>query len=215
MTPESLSVSSDPGSPQSFGSYEQNQLDNFLEMFENPNCPPIDYQAHPTTRQERGYYQEPQQPAREPYSSSMLKGLLQKPPVTSPSAGSSSTSTSLHGKTNVPSACDINSIQDLEQFLVTPLPISMPSGATRGRNGVKGLKDKRVRKKVQNKTAASRYRQKKRIEKEFLEEQQANLEAENADLRSKADHLEKEISYLKGLLAEVHSRKHKHTGNTF
>jgi len=62
---------------------------------------------------------------------------------------------------------------------------------------------KKTKKKEQNKTAAQRYRMKKKMEKGsvFMEEQEE--EKRNKELKAKVDALEKEISYLKDLMAEV------------
>lgn len=69
---------------------------------------------------------------------------------------------------------------------------------------VKGEKlDKRLKKMEQNKTAATRYRQKKRAEQEALTGECKELEKKNAALKERADALAKEIQYLKDLMEEV------------
>lgn len=69
---------------------------------------------------------------------------------------------------------------------------------------VKGEKlDKRLKKMEQNKTAATRYRQKKRAEQEALTGECKELEKKNEALKEKADSLAKEIQYLKDLIEEV------------
>lgn len=69
---------------------------------------------------------------------------------------------------------------------------------------VKGEKlDKKLKKMEQNKTAATRYRQKKRAEQEALTGECKELEKKNQALKEKADSLAKEIKYLKDLIEEV------------
>jgi len=63
--------------------------------------------------------------------------------------------------------------------------------------------ERRVRKKEQNKTAALRYRQKKREEKGHTMTEVEELEQQNQVLKNRADELSKEISYLRGLLEEI------------
>lgn len=68
---------------------------------------------------------------------------------------------------------------------------------------------KKERKREQNKTAATRYRQKKKEEGEILLKQQCELEEINRALHSKVDKLTAEISYLKGLWSEVTQARRK------
>jgi hypothetical protein len=63
--------------------------------------------------------------------------------------------------------------------------------------------DRKLKKKEQNKTAALRYRNKKREEKGVVYSEVEELEQKNAKLQAKADDLTREISYLKGLLDEI------------
>ncbi|XP_077195563.1 cyclic AMP-dependent transcription factor ATF-4 [Paroedura picta] len=76
---------------------------------------------------------------------------------------------------------------------------------------VKGEKrvDKKLKKMEQNKTAATRYRQKKRAEREAVSGECRELEQKNEALREKADSLSKEIQYLKDLIEEVRKAKNK------
>ncbi|XP_021240453.1 cyclic AMP-dependent transcription factor ATF-4 [Numida meleagris] len=76
---------------------------------------------------------------------------------------------------------------------------------------VKGEKkiDKKLKKMEQNKTAATRYRQKKRAEQEALSGECRDLEQKNQALKEKADSLSKEIQYLKDLVEEVRKAKVK------
>lgn len=66
---------------------------------------------------------------------------------------------------------------------------------------------KRERKREQNKTAALRYRQRKKGEKSEVDDVKQELEEKNSSLRSTVDSLEAEISYLKQLWAEIEKRK--------
>lgn len=73
---------------------------------------------------------------------------------------------------------------------------------------MKGEKlEKKLKKMEQNKTAATRYRQKKRAEQEALAGECRGLEERNAALRERADGLAKEIQYLKDLLEEVRAAR--------
>nr|XP_020476921.1 cyclic AMP-dependent transcription factor ATF-4-like [Monopterus albus] len=67
----------------------------------------------------------------------------------------------------------------------------------------KAPKDKKVKKMEQNKTAATRYRQKKRAEHDKLSEEHALLERKNMELTEKAESMAREIEYLKELMEEV------------
>ncbi|KAM8930345.1 cyclic AMP-dependent transcription factor ATF-4 [Pelodytes ibericus] len=69
--------------------------------------------------------------------------------------------------------------------------------------------DKKTKKMEQNKTAATRYRQKKRAEQEAISGECRELEAKNDVLQEKADSLAKEIQYLKDLIEEVRNAKSK------
>jgi hypothetical protein len=63
--------------------------------------------------------------------------------------------------------------------------------------------ERRLRKKEQNKTAAQRYREKKRGEHGTVLSEYELLERRNTELRTKVDDMTKEISYLKGLIEEI------------
>lgn len=64
-------------------------------------------------------------------------------------------------------------------------------------------KTKRERKRVQNKDAATRYRQKKRKEVKCLGQDESVLLGENQKLTVQVQQLSTEISYLKGLMREM------------
>lgn len=75
---------------------------------------------------------------------------------------------------------------------------------------LKGEKlDKKLKKMEQNKTAATRYRQKKRAEQEALTGECKELEKKNEALKERADSLAKEIQYLKDLMEEVRKARGK------
>lgn len=67
--------------------------------------------------------------------------------------------------------------------------------------------NKKDRKKVQNKNAATRYRVKKRVEKETLQQQEDKLSDKNKGLREKVDSLQREITYMKELMNEIYKAK--------
>ncbi|KAL4241114.1 bZIP transcription factor [Mactra antiquata] len=69
------------------------------------------------------------------------------------------------------------------------------------------ISDKRLRKKMQNKNAATRYRVKKRQEKETLQEQEVRLSDRNKELREKVESLQREIQYMKELMHEINKAK--------
>ncbi|XP_051903501.1 uncharacterized protein LOC127588709 isoform X1 [Hippocampus zosterae] len=67
--------------------------------------------------------------------------------------------------------------------------------------------ERKQKKRDQNKTAAHRYRQRKRAELDSLEEQLHCLEVRNRELRDKAESVEREIQYVKDLLIEVYKAR--------
>ncbi|CAL8267715.1 unnamed protein product [Merluccius merluccius] len=67
--------------------------------------------------------------------------------------------------------------------------------------------ERKQKKRDQNKTAAHRYRQRKRAELSTLEEQLQGLEGRNRELRDKAESVEREIQYVKDLLIEVYKAR--------
>ena len=70
-----------------------------------------------------------------------------------------------------------------------------------------GIEEKRMRKKEQNKNAATRYRQKKKAEIEEILNEEKGLEEKNADLQLKISDLSREIKYLKGLMRDLFRAK--------
>lgn len=71
------------------------------------------------------------------------------------------------------------------------------------------VKDRKLRKKQQNKDAATRYRQKKKFEQDIINDEVAQLEGRNNELKDKVDHMSKEIAYLKSLLTDVYKARTK------
>nr|XP_040047588.1 activating transcription factor 4b [Gasterosteus aculeatus aculeatus] len=70
-------------------------------------------------------------------------------------------------------------------------------------------KAKKLKKMAQNKTAATRYRQKKKAEQDTLLDEYSLLERKNMELTEKADSLGREIKYLKELMEEVSQARTK------
>ncbi|KAM3864330.1 activating transcription factor 4b [Diretmus argenteus] len=90
----------------------------------------------------------------------------------------------------------------------TPSPSTIKVKSPRGAAGeermaLKAPKDKKIKKMEQNKTAATRYRQKKRAEQDTLNIEYSELERRNIELNEKAESMAREIQYLKELMEEV------------
>lgn len=77
------------------------------------------------------------------------------------------------------------------------------------RAAFKAPKDKKQKKMEQNKTAATRYRQKKKAEQDTLLEEYARLERKNVELTEKVESMAREIEYLKELMEEVRQTRLK------
>ncbi|CAJ1075946.1 activating transcription factor 4b [Xyrichtys novacula] len=71
----------------------------------------------------------------------------------------------------------------------------------------KAPKAKKLKKMEQNKTAATRYRQKKRAEQDALLEEHTVLERKNMELKERAESMAREIEYLKELMEEVRTAR--------
>jgi hypothetical protein len=82
---------------------------------------------------------------------------------------------------------------------------------TKGSSGY--VKDKIIRKKEQNKTAATRYRQKKKLEFSVILESEAELQQEHDNLEKKKDDLQREILMVKQLLRDVIQSRKPATAN--
>lgn len=63
------------------------------------------------------------------------------------------------------------------------------------------------RKKELNRIAATKYREKKRQEREFQTETLKHLEERNTELKSETESIQNEIFYLKNLIKEIENRK--------
>uniref|UniRef100_UPI0037E7CB0D activating transcription factor 4b n=1 Tax=Semicossyphus pulcher TaxID=241346 RepID=UPI0037E7CB0D len=81
------------------------------------------------------------------------------------------------------------------------------SAAGEERAAFKAPKAKKMKKMAQNKTAATRYRQKKRAEQDALLEEHTLLERKNMELTEKAESMAREIEYLKELMEEVQTAR--------
>lgn len=66
---------------------------------------------------------------------------------------------------------------------------------------------RKERKRLQNKDAATRYRQKKKQQFSIVEQELEELKATNVSLQSEAQRVQNEISYLKGLMRELFRAK--------
>nr|XP_046270312.1 activating transcription factor 4b [Scatophagus argus] len=96
----------------------------------------------------------------------------------------------------------------------SPSATSLKVRSLRGAGGeeratLKTSKSKKIKKMEQNKTAATRYRQKKKSEKEALLEEHTWLEKKNVELTEKAESMAREIEYLKELMEEVRMARTK------
>nr|AGT20520.1 activated transcription factor 4 [Clarias batrachus] len=123
----------------------------------------------------------------------------------------------------------VESVSGSPPRVQSPVPSPKPAGASRTKpyskpdpdavievsgkvktvSGKTKTVDKKLKKMEQNKTAATRYRQKKRVEQETLNAECMELEKRNNVLAEKADSISREIQYLKDLLEEVRSAKNR------
>lgn len=69
------------------------------------------------------------------------------------------------------------------------------------------VEDKKVRKKEQNKNAATRYRQKKKQEIKEIEGEERELTEYNEKLKNQLEDVQRQIGYLKGLMRELFKAK--------
>ncbi|XP_020319653.1 uncharacterized protein atf5a [Oncorhynchus kisutch] len=88
-----------------------------------------------------------------------------------------------------------------------PCPLAKPELDETMPGEVHHPPERKQKKRDQNKTAAHRYRQRKRAELDCLEEQLHGLEGHNRELRDKAESVEREIQYVKDLLIEVYKAR--------
>ena len=108
----------------------------------------------------------------------------------------------------------------LKDLLLAPISSSKiievsPSQTSPNRRGRKrsspidsqATNDRKLKKKRQNKEAATRYREKKRKETEIGNDEFDQLERKNKQLKEKVESISREIGYLKNLLQEVNKAK--------
>ncbi|XP_013923780.1 PREDICTED: cyclic AMP-dependent transcription factor ATF-4 [Thamnophis sirtalis] len=111
--------------------------------------------------------------------------------------------------TSTSSLSDNQSVTIQLDVSVRPKPYDRPPGILILKIKEEKRVDKKQKKMEQNKTAATRYRQKKRAEQEALSGECRELEQKNEALTAKVDSLSKEIKYLKDLIQEVRKAKDK------
>jgi len=74
-------------------------------------------------------------------------------------------------------------------------------------SGSDKIKDKKLRKMRQNKDAATRYRVKKKLESDAVQDECNTLMARNSELKDQVETMTREIAYLKELMADVYQAK--------
>jgi len=82
-----------------------------------------------------------------------------------------------------------------------------PAAKKRKRPYGRSLADKKLKKKEQNKNAATRYRQKKKAECEVVLEEERELQEKNNELQVKCADVQREIKYLKSLMRDLYRAK--------
>ncbi|XP_077474364.1 activating transcription factor 4b [Stigmatopora argus] len=99
---------------------------------------------------------------------------------------------------------------DPKQKETPPSPtLQVKSSPANERETPKAPRNRKFKKMEQNKTAATRYRQKKRAEQDALLTEHSVLERKNVALQEKAESMAREIEYLKELMEEVRVAKLK------
>ena len=96
------------------------------------------------------------------------------------------------------SSSDFDSLRSISPGCVTPQSLCVYSG-----HSLPPVIERRLRKKMQNKTAASRYREKKRSEQDVAMNEFAELEHRNIELKARVEQINQEVIYLKSLLEEL------------
>jgi hypothetical protein len=163
-------------------------------------------------------------PILSPVSADDVESLLSSSPPASPDSGLASFIDSLQEDPGQSITSFDNSISDSDELSqvynslvesfqgverkdkqdVRSEPYTTKSG---GRKNARSGVEKKERKKEQNRTAALRYRQKKKGEQCTVEEECDQLKARNTELKDKVDSISREIKYLKNLMAEVYKAK--------
>jgi len=80
-------------------------------------------------------------------------------------------------------------------------PVSSPASSQCSMSATPS--DKKQRKKLQNKTAAQKYRRKKSGEQGMVMTEYEQLERKNIELRTRVEEMTREVDYLKGLIEEI------------
>ncbi len=141
-------------------------------------------------------------------SSDSIKDLLMKnTSQTAPAMSTPSKPSSLGINLLKRKADSDNSLEDVSpptKKLITKS--SRKCAPPRAKKGINSI-SKKERKREQNKTAALRYRQKKKGELGGIELKEFNLEEKNAKLKNTVESLEAEMKYLKELWIEVSHAK--------
>jgi len=88
-----------------------------------------------------------------------------------------------------------------------PRPSSPTSGKKRTRPYGRSSEDKKMRKKEQNKNAATRYRQKKKAESDVVLDEERELQEKNDKLQVKFADVQREVKYLKSLMRDLYRAK--------
>ncbi|KAG9483747.1 hypothetical protein GDO78_009582, partial [Eleutherodactylus coqui] len=142
------------------------------------------------------------------YSSDNDSGIYMSPSYLASPPHSPTTSTGEY-----PSSVQSSPASPASPISERPKPYDLPSKEREVLVKVKAVGqpkvDKKKKKMEQNKTAATRYRQKKRAEQDAISAECRELESKNDALNEKADSIAKEIQYLKDLMEEVRKAKTK------
>ena len=208
LTPESQHSLRYPGSPESQGTLDGSDISDLLDDIP---CDPNGMYTFST-----GCAGEAPPAGQSQFSALEELLLCSSKPQYIPEYNPAAPPLPLSQQLGVVSAKDIGGMDDIEKLLQTPLltqgPIPKGRGKRRASKDGCAKLEKKLRKKEQNKTAALRYRQRKREEQEKLDVRQEKLQAENKQLLGQVDSLEREIMYLRGLMEEVRKRR---TGAVF
>lgn len=81
--------------------------------------------------------------------------------------------------------------------------VSRQGNTVRNRRAISSVEERKLRKKEQNKNAATRYRLKKKAEQAGIMGEESVLYEKNVSLKEKAIELQREIKYLKSLMRDV------------
>jgi len=127
------------------------------------------------------------------------ESVVNKSSITNPCDSISGNSSSSSDSDDIEWAPSVSSVRN------SRTATSTSKSVTQRKPRKKSLKteDRRLRKKEQNKTAATRYRIKKKVELEILLEEEAVLEQHNRKLQKRHDDLANEVRYLKKLMREL------------